>query len=153
MSKTPEELAEDHAFNIFAERYESLISEDRHVYDEAVNAFLAGYQAGRLNSEAVQAAKDQVADTDKVMNSSNNSNGWISVKDRMPDIGDLVLLHASCSDQKTPFVSLGFLDNHPDHWIEEKQWNVWERVQYDHLMLDIGKGVTYWMPLPKPPEE
>jgi hypothetical protein len=47
MSKTPEELAEDHAFNIFAERYESLVCEDRHVYAEAVNAFIAGYEAAK----------------------------------------------------------------------------------------------------------
>jgi hypothetical protein len=60
--KTPEELAEDHAFNIFAERYESLVSEDKHVYAEAVNAFLAGYQAAAPK--------------------------WISVKDRLPEVGE-----------------------------------------------------------------
>lgn len=67
--KTPEKLAEDHAFNIFAERYESLDSEERHVYAEAVDAFLAGYQAAAPQ--------------------------WISVKDRLPekkDIGDIFLV-------------------------------------------------------------
>jgi hypothetical protein len=60
MSKTPEELAEEYAFRIFGERYESLDSEEKHVYSEAVDAFLAAYQAAAPQ--------------------------WISVKDRLPNI-------------------------------------------------------------------
>jgi hypothetical protein len=121
--------------------------------------FLAGYQA----------AKDQFADTSKVMNSpekqdscdhildmgkmvdvnfSNNSNGWISVKDRLPgskdgvtqlwmkgcSLADLVLgCHAVMTDKGETVE--GVLDmNKPD--------GIWDLSDF-----------THWMPLPKPPTE
>jgi len=94
---------------------------------EAKKGFIAGYQAAAPQ--------------------------WIPVEESLPEIGDLILIYGNGSNLGAPFVSVGFLDNHPDHWVAEKQWNIWERNQYDHLMLDIGKKITHWMPLPKPPEE
>jgi hypothetical protein len=44
--KNHEQLAEEYAFNIFQERYESLIGEEQEVYSHAKDAFLAGYKAG-----------------------------------------------------------------------------------------------------------
>lgn len=61
--------------------------------DLSMTVFLAGYQAGRLNSEGVQAAKDQVADVGKVMPQ------WISVKDRLPEEGEEIFwCHAPTSE-------------------------------------------------------
>jgi hypothetical protein len=74
--KTPEELAEEYAFNIFGERYESLDSEEQFVYAQAVDAYVAAYKA----------AQDQLADADKVMPQ------WISVEDRMPEPDTCVLI-------------------------------------------------------------
>jgi hypothetical protein len=69
--------------------------------------FLAGYKAAQEHAHAaleeaearheayvlateenfkqMEAKLDQLADAGKVINSLNNSNGWISVKDRLPE--------------------------------------------------------------------
>ena len=73
MSKTLEELAEEYAFNIFKERYESLDYEEKNVYANAVIAFLAAYKAAAPQ--------------------------WISVKDRLPEKeGEYLAFGYSASD-------------------------------------------------------
>ena len=132
--KTPEELAVDYALKNLETRIL-----DRIGREEARLGFLAGYQA----------AKDQLADTSKVMpdtcehildmskmvdvsssetlnNSSNNSNGWISVKDRLPEERK----HILWCHEPTQEIAVGYL-----------------------LRADIKPYFTHWMPLPKAPEE
>ena len=136
------------------------------------NAFLAGYQAAKdqLQPQPFHAGADvyiidannprpkpmplsiaehvQFADTGKVMNSSNNSNGWISVKERLPtdvdgvtqlwmrghSLAELVLgCHAVMSEHNEKIE--GVLDmNKPD--------GLWDLSDF-----------THWLPLPKPPED
>ena len=126
MSKTPEQMAEEYAAtetnNLF---YREPLS----------SAFLAGYQA----------AKDQLADADKVMNSPNNSDGWISVKERLP-----VFRQYNQNDESgyTEDVLMCF---------------VWGRIRINNFekvdgIVTTGYGnnlneVTHWMPLPEPPKE
>lgn len=105
----------------------------------------------------------QFADTSKVMNSpekldscehildmkqmvdvnfSNNSNGWISVKDRLPEIAERVLvlvvdeIHISSLEQET---------------------SEYEYCQNDLITFWDGDwdwpDVTHWMVLPKPPKD
>jgi len=126
------------------------------VYSIAYDAFLDGYKA----------AMDQVADADKVMNSPNNSNGWISVKDRLPDVfkvydfyreSNCVLITvAKESDQQTfvnPYVTVAHLTQFKS---EEHMWTACRcsvsgnDVEPNEWKLD---QVIYWMPLPKPPED
>lgn len=117
MTKTPEQMAKEY------------IEQKQLEYDEAGGAyygFLAGYQAGRLNSEGVQAAKPQ----------------WISVKDRLPEYDQFVLLwHPDCKRQFVGFrVDSGIMD--PLFW-----W---------HLELDMHEPeriITHWMPLPEAPKD
>jgi hypothetical protein len=66
MSKTPEELAEEYINHVLESQCDCSYR----------IAFFAGYQA----------AKDQLADADKVMPQ------WISVKDRLPEDGVEVLV-------------------------------------------------------------
>ena len=73
--KTPEQLAVEW----FKEEYGDTSNWTYMGQEMSLDAFYAGYQAGRLNSEGVQAAKDQLADADKVMPQ------WISVKERLPE--------------------------------------------------------------------
>lgn len=70
MTKTPEQLAKEYADYFMP-------GEDNKAYTSLIKeiAFLAGYQA----------AKDQLADADKVMNSPKKLDSWISVKDRLPE--------------------------------------------------------------------
>jgi len=69
--KTPEELAEEYADTITTS-----CCGTSDIIIEAETAFLAGYQAGRSNSEAVQAAAPQ----------------WISVRERLPEDASNVLI-------------------------------------------------------------
>lgn len=87
--------------------------------------FLAGYQA----------AKDQVADADKVMNFSNNLNGWISVEERLPEGGKVVLVAMPKGT-----VTLG---------------GIQKKTQTFNVFLDMAIWTvqpTYWMPLPDVPK-
>jgi hypothetical protein len=106
--------------------------------------------------------KDEVADADNVMNSPekqdscehilhmekmvdvNPSSGWVSVKEQLPEEGQDCIF---CVD----FI---------DEWDKES-----ERINFQEIGVFNGKDrfyhrshtdldrVTYWMPLPKPPEE
>jgi len=58
---------------------------------------------------------------------------WISVKDRLPDLYEEVLVFRSPPDQITISTILLMVDNEP-------LWR--DQIYYSH-----------WMPLPKPPEE
>jgi hypothetical protein len=139
--KTPEQMAEEFAANKWREW-------DDYVVDEAKAAFLAGYQAAKdeykvaidtyndvakqMLEEAVRiiSPQDQVADADKVMNSSNNSNGWISVKERLPEDYVDVLWYDPISLQPMRVDMNGAL------------WRA-----------DFTNGsVTHWMPLPEAPK-
>lgn len=85
--------------------------------DLGMLVFLAGYQA----------AKDQLADADNVMNSPEKPDSWISVKDRLPEDGDEVIV---VSNGK-PCAS----------WHEAGDFG-WA----------VGGKVTHWMPLPEAPK-
>ena len=121
--KTPEELAEE-----FANKY---VTDPGYILSKA--GFLAGYQA----------AQDQLADASKVMPDTCEHildmgkmvdvNGWISVKDRLPekkDIGDIFLV-----------------------------WNAYERdvstVRWQPYGFDDVNDmyISHWMPLPEIPED
>lgn len=101
---------------------------------------------------------------------------WISVKDRMPDSGELCLLacKVACYNEKTyRYVCDGF---HVDRWKEQEhndgsgdqaiEYNEgddeyylcegwYERIRNwdDYSSVVISDTVTHWMLLPEPPEE
>lgn len=100
---------------------------------------------------------------------------WISVKDRMPEVGTEVLICARekygnrCSIITTAFYEDGTVleDNSRWHWEEIWEWGDydeekdgyripkgwWEGCHYGEISNnDINDKVTHWMPLPEPPE-
>lgn len=127
MSKTPEQMAEEYGTGI------DLCCGTSDIIIAAEKGFLAGYKA----------AKDQLADTGKVMNSSKNSNDWISVKDRLPEINQEVLI----SYGKKPFLLIAFL-YHPQY--PKKDVKVFCGTNNTNYSLEY---VTHWMPLPEPPRK
>ena len=68
---------------------------------------------------------------------------WISVEDRLPDNDDIVMVIASGKVGNITLVNAFELETYSidEGWILE-MWPEWEDPK-----------VTYWMPLPQPPEE
>jgi len=142
MSKTPEELAQIYINNLAIYKSEHLL---------ARSCFLAGYKAAKEQLEteysalvskgkvAMQTLNDQLADAGKVMNSLNNSNGWISVKNEMPPKDMLVYFYAP-KKGFYPNVLFGFWDN--------DRWYVGGEVR-----PILSKDVTHWMYIPESPKE
>jgi hypothetical protein len=123
MSKTPEEIAADAAAE--------WIKNSTTSHSLANACALYGYNAGFL--AGYQAAKDQLADDSKVMPQ------WISVKDRLPEIGEWVVVDSLDCCQRTKPPSNKF-----------ESIFVWETTFNHYLKAD---AIKWWMPLPYPPEE
>ena len=64
---------------------------------------------------------------------------WISVKDRLPEIGEWVLINGPevCQRIEPPSAS----------WKAEYAWNT------DHESFYYPEDITHWMPLPAPPTD
>jgi len=64
---------------------------------------------------------------------------WISVKDRLPEIGEWVLIDGPevCRRIEPPSA----------FWKAEYAWNT------DHESFYHPEDITHWMPLPEPPKE
>lgn len=112
MTKTPEELAIEHAAKL-----EGIYKDGSPVAHEAVGTFLAGYEAGR----ASEASREPTCGAK-----------WISVKERLPEKDKLVLvkcskeffgfnlistclvdLHGGC-----PIFADRYLNGHVTHWLD-----------------------------------
>lgn len=161
--KTPEEMAIrysdlrefadrrlDHKAKMLLEQgflagYQAAKDEDQAKMQElkANWTFCCEDKARLLKELAVaERANDQLADAGKVMNSpekldssnsSNNSNGWISVKDRLPEYTPMVL--AMCTDG----YELAYYGMYGQGWTNT--------LGTEHL------NVTHWHLLPAPPKE
>jgi len=116
--KTPEEMA----IEWLREEYGDTSNWTYMGQEMSLDAFHAGYQA----------AKDQFADSSKVMPQ------WISVKDRLPEIGEWVLINDPEVCQRVAPPS--------SNWDWEFAWAT------DHQSFYEPTDITHWMPLPKPPE-
>jgi len=101
MTKTPEELADEYVQAWWGPREDNMTLATR-------QSFLAGYQAAKKS------------------NSPEKPDGWISVKDRLPEERK----HILWCHEPTQEIAVGYL-----------------------LRADIKPYFTHWMPLPKPPEE
>lgn len=62
--------------------------------------------------------------------------GWISVNDRLPDIGE-VITAVKYSGKRGIYVQTG-------EWTGESWVSVWD----EYMVSDVKKEVLYWMPLP-----
>lgn len=154
--KTPEQMAEEYADSL------NFFGEYRHIIRRGFkDAFLAGYQAAKdqLQPQPFHAGADvyiidannplpkpmplsiaeqvQFADAGKVMNSPNNSNGWISVKERLPKHDEQMLVVT------TP----------PKREIYHVYWDatrcVFDLMEWGHLKPD---EVSHWCYLPEAPK-
>ena len=67
---------------------------------------------------------------------------WISVKDRLPETDEMVLVIASGKPKKNITLDRAYelAEYDPEGWILD-MWPEW-----------MGAVITHWMPLPEPPE-
>ncbi len=130
MSKTPEELVEDYT--------STLPKRNLDVFDIEM-AFLAGYQAGyeRGYERGVEVLH---------MTYKAAAPQWISVKDRLPELRQKVLVWYDNGYE------VAFLQKFEPPKLQYPQFNNVEMFEWcfgDFEDFDV----THWMPLPKPPEE
>jgi hypothetical protein len=132
MSKTPEQMAEEYC----ASPHEK-------------DAFLAGYQAA-MNSPEKQDSCEHILDMEKMVdvNSSNNSNGWISVKDRLPEIPENDYSNRVLLLRADRFIVIARIE----------KCVRFVRPLQEALIVETDNGdpieeFTHWMPLPAPPKE
>lgn len=87
---------------------------------------------------------------------------WISVNDRLPEVGSIVLIRQCYSWERfedASEVTIGRLTARPDHATPYWEWQYYRpdfkhRTFFDNGIVCPGNEyVTHWMPLPKPPEQ
>lgn len=127
--KTPEEMALEYADDWHKDcDYPAEIL--RHTKKATETVFLAGYQAGCTNTQSELAVGREVVEflLEKPQ--------WISVKERLPETGKVVL-----AAMPKGTVTLGGI---------RKKTQAWD------VFLDMAictAEPTHWMPLPEPPKE
>lgn len=71
---------------------------------------------------------------------------WISVKDRLPEITEVVLTFWNCGKYSV----MCYTGNEGKSWYNEKG-------KYENVYHNVGAGlfecITHWMPLPEPPNK
>lgn len=80
---------------------------------------------------------------------------WIPVSERLPEVGNFVLIYNSYSPEEYETLSIGMIYQ-PSDGRRKPYWK-WLAHRKDSFYLDwICPGeeyVTHWMPLPEPPKE
>ena len=70
--------------------------------------------------------------------------GWVSVEERLPDVGEICLFYTPCDG----FMGIGFYDGRDDYQHKDK----WKIITAMRSTKILTKKVTHWMPLPAPPD-
>jgi hypothetical protein len=122
MSKTLEELAEE---------YTNQFSWNDPREEDAQDAFVAGYKAAKEEDTC-----EHILDMSKMV----DVNGWISVKDRLPE-------------KEGEYLAFGYSASDAARWIVvmyDPKDECWYELSSD---WDWTDDVTHWQELPKPPKE
>jgi hypothetical protein len=178
MTKTLKELTEEYVYAWWGPREDNMTLATRQSY-------LAGYQAAQEHAHA--ALEEAEAEIDRLQtklsdagilttehllgadNSSNNSNGWISIKDRLPEDWECCLWYASsrgefdCGWENNECINLrcktGCGQKFDVGAIFICEFHRKDKHHEQHYLIDDANNValidcfTHWMPLPKPPTE
>jgi hypothetical protein len=103
-----------------------------------------------MNSPEKQDSCEHILDMEKMVdvNSSNNSNGWISVKDRLPEIPENDYSNRVLLLRADRFIVIARIE----------KCVRFVRPLQEALIVETDNGdpieeFTHWMPLPAPPKE
>ena len=86
-----------------------------------------------LTPEQLEDIREEMMKPDKLVRLKNTMNEWISVKDRLPGIGEPVIFYIPALGVKPGFMA-----------------PLWAYTEDTEIPRE---DVTHWMPLPPPPEE
>lgn len=87
-----------------------------------------------VNSKCISAERDE----------------WISVKDRLPDPDEKVIVY-NAENEGTFFARC--IESNFECWdAVTREFVNWRWVPYGYICITL-ESVTHWMPLPKPPKE
>ena len=78
---------------------------------------------------------------------------WISIKERLPDLDQLVIITWLSDYDRSPIYAWGGRTDDGDGW----RWGVADSYRSinskgEPIEIDDNYPVTHWMPLPAPPE-
>lgn len=117
--KTPEEMAEEYI-------------EDHDECEHAREAWLAGYHAAMANSP-------EKPEGSELGNSPNNSDSWVGVQDRLPELDKFVLVYGNDGSLDVRAVS-------------ERADYPWPPLWLDGWGESADYTVTHWMEIPELPK-
>lgn len=81
---------------------------------------------------------------------------WISVKDRLPELKEQVLVYGRATMQSIRLVQPAVLKKNYSYahnpFASEFEWEGFDIIGHDGEVDDVVE-VTHWMPLPNPPKD
>lgn len=160
MSKTPEEMAEEYIAHNRSYPYDPLNAQDRYMK----NSYLVGFKTAKDDTArdfddlmkdlskrleesclpAMDAMEGQYLYQIKQLEAAHPQ--WISVKDRLPEVGQDVLVWYDGS------YGVAYLQKAKPIKLQPPQFNNVERFEWCFNDFE-DVGVTHWQPLPAPPKE
>jgi hypothetical protein len=162
MTKTPEQLAEEYLDTHYElnPNFPADVQGDKLPDRLAAGpAFLAGYQAAKEDAHAaLEEAESRIDELQSKLsdagilttehllgadNSSNKPTGWISVKDRLPEINTGFIACIDGADVCTCHRYQDAKDKAPIFYADSKKG----------LLICSVESVTHWMPLPEAPKD
>jgi hypothetical protein len=97
------------------------------------------HEAVRIMTPTDEIAEDVLG----ACNVPEKPDGWISVKDRLPEVDEYVICFGMRPLQNEPFVEQG----------RYNEWGQWQTCDWDGCGgYEYFDKVTHWMPLPLPPK-
>lgn len=108
--KTPEELAEGYGWKMWG-----IDSGNAKI---AIEAFLAGYQAAQEHAHAALEEAEVKSDRACQQELQAAASQWISVKEKLPNFGAVVLTANTIGSVNTKYFGVnGFRDEQVTHWM------------------------------------
>jgi hypothetical protein len=153
MTKTPEQMAADYVHAWWGPKEINMTLATR-------QSFIAGYQVAKEHAHAAleeaesridelqsKLSDAEILTTEHLLGADNSlekPDGWISVKDRLPENMQTVIYRLSVPTVKGPTWKIDY-----GEWDANEQRFFGEFFDYRDLQWDV----THWMPLPAAPKE
>lgn len=141
-----------HEISKIVDQYTELQNERRAVQPEEVQRAIEAMQNIR---EFYTYTDIEAKSVDLAITALRQMQGWIPCSERLPEVGNFVLIYNSYSPEEYETLSIGMIYQ-PSDGRRKPYWK-WLAHRKDSFYSDwICPGeeyITHWMPLPEPPKE